>query len=70
MANRAGGAGLWYSGGDESNSKLSASGTRIDYREIDLEQPWQRFNIEHELTRKGVEKFAADCRATLYPKAS
>ncbi len=45
-------------------------GTRIDYREIDLEQAWQRFNIEHELTTKGVEKFAADYRATLYPKAS
>jgi transaldolase len=45
-------------------------GTRIEYREIDLEQPWQRLNIEHELTTKGVEKFAADYRATLYPKAS
>lgn len=45
-------------------------GTRIAYREIDLEQPWQRFNIQHELTTKGVEKFAADYRATLYPKAS
>ena len=45
-------------------------GSRIEYREFDLEQPWQRFNIEHELTTKGVEKFAADYRATLYPKAS
>ena len=45
-------------------------GSRIEYRELDLEQPWQRFNIEHELTTKGVEKFAADYRATLYPKAS
>lgn len=45
-------------------------GARIEYREIDLEQPWQRFNVEHELTTKGVEKFAADYRATLYPKAS
>lgn len=45
-------------------------GARITYREIDLDQPWQRFNIEHELTTKGVEKFAADYRATLYPKAS
>ena len=45
-------------------------GTRIAYREIDLDQSWQRFNIEHELTTKGVEKFAADYRATLYPKAS
>lgn len=45
-------------------------GTRIEYREIDLEQPWQRFNIDHELTTKGVEKFAADYRATLHTKAS
>lgn len=46
------------------------TGTRIEYREIDLEQPWQRFNIDHELTTKGVEKFAADYRATLHGKAS
>ena len=45
-------------------------GARIPYQEIDLEQPWQTFNIEHELTTKGVEKFAADYRAALYPKAS
>jgi transaldolase len=45
-------------------------GSRIEYQELDLAQPWQRFNIEHELTTKGVEKFAADYRATLYPKAS
>jgi transaldolase len=50
--------------------KYEPKGTRIGYREIDLEQPWQRFNIEHDLTTKGVEKFAADYRATLYPKAS
>jgi hypothetical protein len=30
-----------------------------------LEQPWERFDIQHELTRKGIEKFAADYRATL-----
>jgi len=46
------------------------TGSRIEYRELDLEQPWQRFNIEQELTTKGIEKFAADYRATLYPKAS
>lgn len=50
--------------------RYEPTGTRIEYREIDLEQPWQRFNIEHELTTKGVEKFAADYRATLYPTAS
>ncbi|HKR82763.1 MAG TPA: transaldolase family protein [Terriglobales bacterium] len=41
-------------------------GTPIQYQEIDLNQPWRSFNIEHELTRKGIEKFVADYRATLY----
>jgi transaldolase len=49
--------------------RYEPQGTRIEYREIDLEQPWQRFNVEHPLTTKGVEKFAADYRATVYPKA-
>ena len=26
---------------------------------------WQSFNIQHELTRKEIEKFVADYRATL-----
>jgi hypothetical protein len=54
----------------DAGFRYEPKGTRIDYREIDLEQPWQRFNIQHELTTKGVEEFAADYRATLYPKAS
>jgi transaldolase len=37
----------------------------IPYEELDLEQPWETFDIQHELTRKGIEKFAADYRATL-----
>jgi transaldolase len=37
----------------------------IPYEELDLEQAWETFNIRHELTRKGIEKFAADYRATL-----
>jgi transaldolase len=41
-------------------------GAPIRYQELDLNQPWQSFNLEHELTRKGIEKFAADYRATLY----
>lgn len=45
-------------------------GERIPYQELDLNQPWQSFNIEHELTRKGIEKFVADYRATLYERAS
>jgi transaldolase len=37
----------------------------IPYEELDLERPWETFDIQHELTRKGIEKFAADYRATL-----
>ncbi len=42
-----------------------ASGKSIPYEELDLERPWETFDIQHELTRKGIEKFAADYRATL-----
>jgi len=45
-------------------------GKSIPYEELDLQQPWQRFNTEHELTTKGIEKFVADYRATLYQAAS
>ncbi|MBL7058775.1 transaldolase [Patescibacteria group bacterium] len=34
--------------------------TRIDYKEIDLNKNWQDFNIEHDLTSKGLEKFSSD----------
>jgi transaldolase len=37
----------------------------IPYQELDLEQPWGAFDIQHELTRKGIDKFAADYRATI-----
>ena len=45
--------------------QYKASGKSIPYEEHDLERPWETFDIQHELTRKGVEKFAADYRATL-----
>jgi len=45
--------------------QYKTSGTPIPYEELDLEQDWERFDIQHELTRKGIEKFAADYRATL-----
>jgi hypothetical protein len=45
------------------------SGARIAYQDLDLGQSWQHFDIAHELTTKGVEKFAADYRATLYSEA-
>ena len=45
--------------------QYKASGKSIPYEELDLERPWETFDIQHELTRKGIEKFAADYRATL-----
>ncbi len=32
----------------------------IVYKEIDLNKPWQDYNIHHELTGKGLEQFAKD----------
>jgi transaldolase len=45
--------------------QYKASGKPIPYEDLDLEQSWEAFDIQHELTRKGIEKFAADYRATL-----
>ena len=42
-----------------------AFGKPIPYEELDLQQPWEAFDIHHELTRKGIEKFVADYRETL-----
>jgi transaldolase len=40
-------------------------GTPIPYEEVNLETPWNKFDIEHNLTRKGIQKFVADYRSTL-----
>ncbi len=32
----------------------------IEFEEISLKNPWQEYNIEHELTDRGIEKFAGD----------
>jgi transaldolase len=45
--------------------QYKASGKPIPYEDLDLDQSWEAFDIRHELTRKGIEKFAADYRATL-----
>ncbi len=37
----------------------------IPYKNLDLNQPWQSFDIAHELTTKGIQKFVADYRSTL-----
>jgi transaldolase len=40
-------------------------GSEIPYEELNLEQPWERFNIAHELTRKGIQRFVSDYKSTL-----
>jgi transaldolase len=41
----------------------------IPYQDISLDAPWESFDIRHELTAKGIEKFVADYRSTLAPAA-
>jgi hypothetical protein len=49
----------------DNQFQYKVPGRPIPYEELDLEQGWETFDIQHELTRKGIEKFAADYRATL-----
>lgn len=37
----------------------------IRYKELNLHKPWNAFNLRHDLTRKGIEKFTADFESTL-----
>ena len=49
----------------DNQFQYKAPGKPIPYEELDLDQWWETFDIQHELTRKGVDKFAADYRVTL-----
>lgn len=37
----------------------------IEYKELDLNAPWESFDLRHELTTKGIQKFVADYEGTL-----
>ncbi len=37
----------------------------IEYQDLDLEKNWQDFDIKHELTDAGIEKFASDWNALI-----
>ena len=50
-----------YRGVDASGKLLKA----IPYKGLDLNLSWQNFDIAHELTTKGIQKFVADYRSTL-----
>lgn len=49
----------------DKDFQYKSSGRPIPYEELDLGRAWDTFDIRHELTRKGIEKFVADYRATL-----
>lgn len=50
-----------YKGVDADGKPL----TPIPYKDLDLNKSWTRFNLEHDLTKKGIEKFVADFEGTL-----
>jgi transaldolase len=50
-----------YRGVDANDKPLKA----IPYKELDLNLPWQSFDIAHELTKIGIQKFVADYESTL-----
>ena len=49
----------------EANFQYPSSAKPIPYEELDLAQQWESFDIGHELTTRGLEKFVADYRKSL-----
>jgi len=43
----------------------SPVGQAITYQDISLDKPWQEYNIEHDLTDTGLQKFADDWNSLL-----
>ena len=37
----------------------------LPYKPLDLNEPWENFDIAHELTKKGIQKFVEDYQNTL-----
>ena len=63
---------LWAEKGfplPEASFQYGSSARPIPYEELDLEQPWETYNIGHELTTKGLDKFVADYRKALAESA-
>ena len=57
--------GFVYTGTDKTGHDLKP----IPYKEFDLRQPWESFDIRHELTAKGIQQFVADYQRTLRQSA-
>jgi transaldolase len=61
-------AGFPMPGNDYRYRAIDAKGNPlrpIPYEELNLDAPWESFDLEHELTRKGIEKFVEDYKSTL-----
>lgn len=58
--------GFTYRGVDSAGKALKP----IPYRSINLNKPWNAFDLTHDLTKKGIEKFVADFESTLEQTAS
>jgi transaldolase len=59
---------LWAEKGfpmPEANFQYRSCAKAIPYEELDLAQQWESFDIGHELTTRGLEKFVADYRKSL-----
>jgi transaldolase len=41
----------------------------IPYKSVDLNLPWESFDIRHELTTKGIQQFVSDYKSTLKQSA-
>jgi len=50
-----------YKGVDAKGQSLKP----IKYKDLDLNLPWESFDVAHELTNKGIQKFVADYQRTL-----
>ena len=50
-----------YQGVDAGGNLLKV----IPYKELDLNLPWESFDIAHQLTTKSIQKFVADYQSTL-----
>lgn len=53
---------------DFTYKAIGASGKPLNampYRMLKLNQPWEKFDIAHELTTKGIQKFVEDYQSTL-----
>jgi transaldolase len=54
-----------YYGTDKPEKPLKA----MPYQSIDLNRQWESFDIQHELTTKGIQQFVADYQSTLKQSA-